>query len=131
MSFSRSIALSLRSRNLKLWAEYQFVEKLKDFGCTVLVSKDKIADGYSVITCFFADARVKIFINNLEESPEENQVAEFDLHSPAHAKYLEFQALGFDVEILQNEHRLKKFMHDLLAEENKKIPSVKKILKKY
>lgn len=130
MSFSRSIALSLRSRNLKLWAEYQFVEKLKDFGCTVLVSKDKIADGYSVITCFFADARVKIFINNLEEQ-DENQSVEFDLRSPAHSKYLEFQALGFDVEILQNEHRLKKIMKDLLAEENKKIPRVKAILKKY
>lgn len=127
MSFSRSIALSLRSRDLKLWAEYSFVEKLKDFGCTVLVSREKIADGYSVITCFFADARVKIFINNLEA----NQGMDIDLGSPAHSKYLEFQALGFDVEILQNEHRLKKLMHDLLAEENKKIPSVKKILKKY
>lgn len=127
MSFSRSIALSLRSRDLKLWAEYQFVEKLKDFGCTVLVSKDKIADGYSVITCFFADARVKIFINNVEK----NQGIEFDLHSPAHSKYLEFQALGFDVEILQNEERLKKLISNLTNEENKKIPSVKKILKKY
>lgn len=130
MSFSRSIALSLRSRDLKLWAEYQFVEKLKDFGCTVLVSRDKIADGYSVITCFFADARVKIFINNLEEQ-EENQVVDFDLHSPAHAKYLEFQALGFDVELLQSEQRLKRIMQNLIGEENKKIPRVKTILKKY
>lgn len=127
MSFSRSIALSLRSRDLKLWAEYSFVEKLKDFGCTVLVSREKIADGYSVITCFFADARVKIFINNLEE----NQGMNIDLGSPAHSKYLEFQALGFDVEILQNECRLKRIMKDLLAEENKKIPRVKAILKKY
>lgn len=127
MSFSRSIALSLRSRDLKLWAEYQFVEKLKDFGCTVLVSKDKIADGYSVITCFFADARVKVFINNLEA----NQSMDIDLGSPAHSKYLEFQALGFDVELLQNEQRLKKIMKNLIDAENKKIPSVKKILKKY
>ena len=127
MAFSRSISMSLHNRDLQLWAEYMFVEKLKDFGCTVLISRDKAADGYSVISCFFADARVKIFINNLEAS----QSADFDLSSPAHAKYLEFQALGFDVEILQNETRLKKIMQDLLAEENKKIPSVKKILKKY
>lgn len=127
MAFSRSISMSLHNRDLQLWAEYMFVEKLKDFGCTVLISRDKAADGYSVISCFFADARVKIFINNLEAS----QSADFDLSSPAHAKYLEFQALGFDVELLQSEQRLKRIMQNLIGEENKKIPSVKAILKKY
>lgn len=127
MAFSRSISMSLHNRDLRLWAEYMFVEKLKDFGCTVLVSRDKAADGYSVISCFFADARVKIFINNLEAS----QSADFDLSSPAHAKYLEFQALGFDVELLQSEQRLKRIMQNLIGEENKKIPRVKTILKKY
>lgn len=127
MAFSRSISMSLHNRDLRLWAEYMFVEKLKDFGCTVLVSRDKAADGYSVISCFFADARVKIFINNLEAS----QSADFDLSSPAHAKYLEFQALGFDVELLQSEQRLKRIMQNLIGEENKKIPRVNLILKKH
>lgn len=127
MAFSRSISMSLHNRDLRLWAEYMFVEKLKDFGCTVLISRDKAADGYSVISCFFADARVKIFINNLEAS----QSADFDLSSPAHAKYLEFQALGFDVELLQSEQRLKKIMQNLIGEENKKIPRVNLILKKH
>lgn len=127
MAFSRSISMSLHNRDLRLWAEYMFVEKLKDFGCTVLISRDKAADGYSVISCFFADARVKIFINNLEAS----QSADFDLSSPAHAKYLEFQALGFDVELLQSEQRLKRIMQNLIGEENKKIPRVKLILKKH
>jgi hypothetical protein len=119
--------MSLHNRDLRLWAEYMFVEKLKDFGYTVLVSRDKAADGYSVISCFFADARVKIFINNLEAS----QSADFDLSSPAHAKYLEFQALGFDVELLQSEQRLKRIMQNLIGEENKKIPRVNLILKKH
>lgn len=127
MAFSRSISMSLHNRDLRLWAEYMFVEKLKDFGCTVLISRDKAADGYSVISCFFADARVKIFINNLEAS----QSADFDLSSPAHAKYLEFQALGFDVELLQSEQRLKRIMQNLIGEENKKIPRVNLILKKH
>lgn len=127
MAFSRSISMSLHNRDLQLWAEYMFVEKLKDFGCTVLISRDKAADGYSVISCFFADARVKIFINNLEAS----QSADFDLSSPAHAKYLEFQALGFDVELLQSEQRLKRIMQNLIGEENKKIPRVNLILKKH
>ena len=127
MAFSRSISMSLHNRDLRLWAEYMFVEKLKDFGYTVLVSRDKAADGYSVISCFFADARVKIFINNLEAS----QSADFDLSSPAHAKYLEFQALGFDVELLQSEQRLKRIMQNLIGEENKKIPRVNLILKKH
>ena len=127
MAFSRSISMSLHNRDLRLWAEYMFVEKLKDFGCTVLISRDKAADGYSVISCFFADARVKIFINNLEAS----QSADFDLSSPAHAKYLEFQALGFDVELLQSEQRFKRIMQNLIGEENKKIPRVNLILKKH
>lgn len=127
MAFSSSISMSLHNRDLRLWAEYMFVEKLKDFGCTVLISRDKAADGYSVISCFFADARVKIFINNLEAS----QSADFDLSSPAHAKYLEFQALGFDVELLQSEQRLKRIMQNLIGEENKKIPRVNLILKKH